>query len=361
MSLLSSSVLAVLLATSVSPAWQLEVDPWVFEQTREGAQTEFLVVLDKQADLSAAESLPRLERRRFVFETLRATAAASQGPVLAMLADRGLEHRSYWISNMIWVRGSLADVEALAQREDVAKISANPWVKADLPDAPDPQLGACPPPATEASLLHIDADVFWDAGFEGEGVVIGGQDTGYDWDHPALRDSYRGWNGAAADHNYHWWDAIHSGGGSCGADSTEPCDDGSHGTHTMGTMVGDDGTRRVGMAPKAKWIGCRNMNQGFGTPTTYAECFQFFIAPTDLSGQNPDPSMGPDVINNSWGCPGFEGCTDPNVLRTVVENTRAAGIVVVVSAGNGGSGCGSVNTPAAIYDASFSVGNTNLS
>jgi subtilisin family serine protease len=47
----------------------------------------------------------------------------------------------------------------------------------------------------------------------------------------------------------------------------------------------------------------------------------------------------------------------PNVLRTVVQNTRAAGIVVVVSAGNTGqSGCGTVETPAAIYDASFTVG-----
>jgi len=48
-------------------------------------------------------------------------------------------------------------------------------------------------------------------------------------------------------------------------------------------------------------------------------------------------------------------------MRTVVENSRAAGIVVVVSAGNSGSGCSSVSTPAAIYDASFSVGATHVS
>jgi hypothetical protein len=38
------------------------------------------------------------------------------------------------------------------------------------------------------------------------------------------------------------------------------------------------------------------------------------------------------------------------VLRSS-RNTRSAGILVVVSAGNSGSGCGTVNTPAAIYDA----------
>ena len=41
-----------------------------------------------------------------------------------------------------------------------------------------------------------------------------------------------------------------------------PCDDSQHGTHTMGTMVGDDGgANQIGMAPGAKWIGCRNMDQ----------------------------------------------------------------------------------------------------
>jgi subtilisin family serine protease len=102
------------------------------------------------------------------------------------------------------------------------------------------------------------------------------------------------------------------------------------------------------------------MDQGNGTPATYSECFQWFIAPTDSNGQNPDPSKAPHVINNSWGCPPSEGCTDPNVLRTVVENTRAAGIVVVVSAGNSGSGCSSVVDPPAIYAASFSVGATDI-
>ena len=96
-----------------------------------------------------------------------------------------------------------------------------------------------------------------------------------------------------------------------------------------------------------------------GTPATYSECFEWFIAPTNLSGTNPDPSKAPHVINNSWGCPPDEGCTDVTVLQTVVENVRAAGIEVVVSAGNDGSSCETVNTPAAIYAASFSVGATD--
>ena len=69
----------------------------------------------------------------------------------------------------------------------------------------------------------------------------------------------------------------------------------------MGTMVGDDGgANQVGMAPDAKWIGCRNMDVGNGTPATYSECFQFFLAPTDLTGANPNPALAPHAINRNW-------------------------------------------------------------
>jgi uncharacterized repeat protein (TIGR01451 family) len=112
------------------------------------------------------------------------------------------------------------------------------------------------------------------------------------------------------------------------------------------------------MAPGAEWIGCRNMDESVGSPATYSECYQWFLAPTDLNDLNPDPSKAPHVINNSWYCPLSEGCTDPQVLLSVVEAVRAAGILTVHSAGNDGPTCSTINTPAAIYDASFTVGNT---
>ena len=172
------------------------------------------------------------------------------------------------------------------------------------------------------------------------------------WTHNAIKPHYRGWNGSTADHNYNWHDSIHSGGGICSPNHMEPCDDNAHGTHTTGTTVGDDGAgNQIGVAPGAKWIGCRNMDQGNGTPATYTECFQFFIAPTDLNGQNPNPALRPHVMNNSWVCPPSEGCA-PDTLQTIVENTEAAGIFVEASAGNAGPNCSTVDDPPAIYDAS---------
>jgi uncharacterized repeat protein (TIGR01451 family) len=241
----------------------------------------------------------------------------------------------------------------------VAHLYANPRVKIDIPEIAPGAGSPASPQAIEWNINWVNAPAVWDAGFTGQGVVVAGQDTGYEWDHPALIDQYRGWDGATADHNYNWHDAIHSDNFYCDGDSPEPCDDHGHGTHTMGTIAGDDGgNNQIGMAPGARWIGCRNMDQGVGTPDSYIECYEWFIAPTDLNGDNPDPSKAPHVINNSWGCPPSEGCNDPNVMLSVVENVVAAGILTNHSAGNSGSSCSTVSDPAAIYDASFTVGAT---
>ena len=197
-------------------------------------------------------------------------------------------------------------------------------------------------------------------GYRGQGIVIGGQDTGYAWAHPALKRHYRGWDGSEASHDYNWHDAIHEANGSCPADSTEPCDDHGHGTHTMGIALGDDGgTHQIGVAPAAQWIGCRDMNAGTGSPATYLECFEFFLAPYPIGGSpdEGDPALAPDITTNSWACPPEEGC-DAETLKAAVAAERAAGIFTIVAAGNSGSGCSTVSDPPAIYADAFTIGAT---
>jgi serine protease AprX len=366
-SLVAASFTSSLFAATfqASPDLRAKTDTWVLEQFAAKSTVPLLVQLPEQADLSrAAEFADKTERGRFVYETLRQHAEKSQGELRRWLGERGVAHRPFWVANMILVEADAATAEALSRRADVKRLSANPTVQFKAPvdetSAANRNEAISAISAIEPGITKIRANELWALGYTGQNIVIGGQDTGYQWSHLALRDKYRGWNGTTANHNYNWHDAIRTGGGGCVPNAIAPCDDGSHGTHTMGTMVGDDGAgNQIGVAPGAKWIGCRNMDQGNGTPATYAECFQWFIAPTDLTGNNADPAKAPHVINNSWGCPPSEGCTNVNVLRTVVENVQAAGILVVVSAGNAGSACSTVNDPAAIYDASFSVGATN--
>ena len=85
------------------PAAQGKIAPWVMDKTANGAVAEFLVVLADQADLSGAEGLTsKQEKGRFVYETLYEKARATQGPILAWLRERKIEHRAYYIVNMIW-------------------------------------------------------------------------------------------------------------------------------------------------------------------------------------------------------------------------------------------------------------------
>ncbi len=350
-------VVSLLLVGAASPAsatpWRDKVDPWVL-QTAAGGQTEFLVYLTAQADLSAAQALPtKLEKGRYVYQALTTTAERTQGDVIATLNSLGVEYRPYWIANILWVKAGLSTIQLLAERSDVAHLYANPAVRLDAPIV-DKSVDTNPN-SIEWNISKVRAPDVWALGYTGQGVVIGGQDTGYQWDHPALKNKYRGWDGVSVDHNYNWIDMTYN-------HSPVPVDPYGHGTHTMGTMVGDDGgSNQIGMAPGAKWIGCRNMDaSGIGSPETYIGCYQWFVAPTDLNGEYAEPDLAPDVINNSWGCPPSEGCTDPNVLLAVVQNLVAAGIVTAHSAGNDGyGGCSTVNTPGAIYEESFTVGATD--
>ncbi len=344
-------------------AAQSKIAPWVMDNTGDGKVAEFLVVLADQADLSGAATLmTKEEKGRFVYETLYNKAKATQGPILTWLQERKIEHRAYYIVNMIWVKGDRSIAMALAARADVASVEGNPQIR-NVPDRPIEETPSQPDEinAIEPGINHTRAPQVWAMGFTGQGIVVAGADTGIRWTHNALKGKYRGWDGTTANHDFNWHDSIHSGGGSCGANSLVPCDDNFHGTHTIGTVVGDDGAgNQVGMAPGARWIGCRNMNQGVGTPATYIECFEFFLAPYPVSGTpaQGDPSKAPHVTNNSWGCPPSEGCS-ANTLQAAVEAQRAAGIMTVVSAGNSGSACSTVSDPPAIYDAVYSVGALN--
>jgi subtilisin family serine protease len=340
-----------------------KLSPWVIEKTANGEEAEFLVVMEDQADLSLADSLETKEEKgRYVFETLLAKARESQGQLLDWLAGRKIEYRSFYIVNTILVKGSRDLAIEIAVRDEVARIEGNPQLRGIQPVGDDEKEAAelfSSPQAIEAGVNFVRAPEVWALGFTGQGVVIGGQDTGVTWDHQALRNQYRGWDGSQSNHDYNWHDSIHSQGGVCGPDSTTPCDDDNHGTHTLGSAVGTDGgSNQIGVAPGAKFIACRNMDRGKGTPATYLECFEFFLAPYPVGGTpaQGDPAKAPDVTTNSWTCPPSEGCS-PNTLKAAVEAQRAAGIMTVVAAGNEGArGCSSVVDPPALYDASYSVG-----
>src|ERR1700730_1207024 len=125
-------------------AWREKVDPWGLARASQG-ETEFLVFLRDQADLTAAADFAtKAEKGAWVFRQLRDVAEATQAPVLAALAARGLRHESYWVANMIRVEGGLGTGAAMAARSDVARVSANPRVRFSEPIVRESERAAAP-------------------------------------------------------------------------------------------------------------------------------------------------------------------------------------------------------------------------
>lgn len=360
--------LLVALFTSTFSQQTAFVAPSVWEAIQHKGKAKVFVILKTQADLSGARAIKGKNLKgEYTFNQLRQTAEISQKPLSQWLSNEGIPHKKYFIVNTILLEADSELLYALSIRPEVDKILNNSPLYYHAPVERQEATGKAS--AVEWGVTQINAEEVWALGYKGAGVVVGGQDTGYDWEHPAIKMQYRGWNGSSVNHNYNWHDAIHAPNPAnpdtinpCGYSIHSPCDDQEHGTHTMGTMVGEDGSEQIGVAPMAKWIGVRNMERGWGSFQSYIESFQWFIAPTDTQDLNPDPSQAPHVINNSWGCPLSEGCDTSNfsMMESVINTLKAAGIVTVVSAGNDGSECNSINSPAAIFQNSFTVGATDF-
>ncbi len=319
-----------------------------------------LVVFKGELALEKSSALIGDARTQAVFEAVFARDATLKAQAQAIGRP---DAERLWLVNALFLDLTAEQAQQIAARDDVAEVRASLPNQSQLPIA---QFQAKQALAMPYGITKIRANELWALGVRGAGVVIAGADTGYAWEHPALKHSYRGWNGTVVDHNFSWYDGIRdtalgtAANSTCsGPSSATACDDNSHGTHTMGTMVGDDlANEQIGVAPDARWIGCRNMNLGNGRPDTYLRCMQWLLAPTDLAGNNPDPSLAPHVVNNSWTCPPSENCTPVDVLQQGIATLRAAGIMFVASAGNAQLVCASVVDPPALYPESFTVGNT---
>lgn len=335
-------------APSPGPA-DAKIAPWLRDRLAGGAAVEFLVVLDDAGRVDREPASPAT-----LYPRLVESARASQAGLLAELAARNVPARAFHLVDAVLVRGDLAFARTLAARGDVRRLVGNPRVRAlgalGTPAAPD---GSDAPEAVEWGVAMVRAPETWDAFTRGQGIVVASADTGVEWTHAALQDQYRGWDPASgiADHRYAWHDAF--------ASTTAPWDDNNHGTHTTGTMVGT-GTG-IGVAPGARWIACRNMDFGYGTPAGYIDCMEWFLAPYPQGGdpaRDGRPELAPHIVNNSWYCPASEGC-DWTTLEDAFARLRQAGILAIVSAGNSGSSCSTIADPPGIYGNVESVGAVN--
>ena len=304
------------------------------------------VIMKDQADISDVASIKdREERLSGAYEKLTEHANETQADLRKFFDKAGVEYTPYYLENVMEVRGGTLVRLYLMTRPEVDRVIPSPRLRAVPADEPSPGYITEVSGDVQWNVSMIGADKVWDEfNVQGEGIVVGQSDSGVDGNHPAIHDQYRG---VTQGDDYNWFDPWDG--------TTSPNDEGGHGTHTTGTILGSNG---IGVAPKAQWIGCVNLDRNLANPALYLDCMQFMLAPFPHGGdpfKDGDPSKAAHVLNNSWGCPTIEGC-DPNSLLYAVDNLRDAGIFVVVSTGNDGPNCETVQSPLSLYDSAFSVG-----
>jgi subtilisin family serine protease len=276
-----------------------------------------------------------------VYDRLVRHAESTQAGLRRELDRLHLSYTPYYLVNAVEVDGGPAVRAWLSRRDDVDRVLLSQRLR-PLPAPPLTEHGdATAPDRPQWNISMIGADRVWDQlRVRGAGVVVGTSDSGVDGRHPTLSGGFRGGGDS-------WYDPWNGTG--------SPTDHGGHGTHTLGSAVGDGG---IGVAPDAQWVGCVNLDRNLGSPGRYLDCLQFMLAPFPRGGDpfaDGRPERAPHVLTNSWGCPPLEGC-DAGALRPATAAFAAAGTFFVAAAGNTGPRCGSIDDAPAPYADVLTVG-----
>ncbi|WP_326640824.1 S8 family serine peptidase [Nonomuraea fuscirosea] len=335
-----------LLATALSgavPAHAAADDPVIAPEVLASfdarATTDFWVRMSGKADLAPAKKIAgRTARGRDVVERLHARADRDQEPLRKLLKAEGVKSTAFWVTNAVYVKNAS---QALAKK--IAKLPGVEEIRTPVTYTIPEPIRSTPAGAAAATGLtwgvsDINADDVWArTGRRGEDIVIANIDSGVQYDHPALVKSYRGTNADGTfTHDYNWYDPLRE----CPSDA--PCDNNSHGTHTMGTMAGDDGQgNQIGVAPGVRWIAAKGCTTDQCSEEALVASSQWMLAPTDSTGADPDASKRPHIVNNSWGA----SLTTQPFMEDIQLAWAASGIMGIWSNGNDGPGCQTSGSP----------------
>ncbi|MEZ4847465.1 MAG: S8 family serine peptidase [Bacteroidia bacterium] len=284
-----------------------------------------------------------LEDRTYtVITSLKANADATQGAVLNHLngAD-GVDQNSiqpYWIANIIYAEANAEAIKQLTRRIDIDIIEyATPPEFDNVTVSPEPVPQKRSIGGHEAGHTAIKATQMWSLGYTGNGRKALIIDSGANFEHPALTANY---HGNFVPDNHAWFSTSASPRPTDCDQTPQMC---CHGTHVTGTVVGLNRLNNdtIGVAFNATWMSASEV--ACGNNNTIG-AMQWAINPDGNAGTISDQ---PDVVNNSWGTPGPPQASDcNNSTQLTINSLEAAGIAVVTSAGNEGSGSTTVTAPA---------------
>jgi serine protease AprX len=287
-----------------------------------GDEVDVIVQLVERVDPARFAVRDRRTRDGRLERALREASARNLPPVLAELRAIGARGmRELWIAGAVAATVPAGEVPRLALLPGVQQVRLDAVV-----EAPTSPAGSSAP--AEWNLDAIGAPALWGAGLTGEGAVVAGLDTGVDAAHPDLQGSWRGGSNS-------WFDPY-------GQHAT-PADVSGHGTQTMGIVVGGAaGGSAIGVAPGARWIAARIYDDaGRGTLSGIHQAFQWILDPDG----NPETMDAPDVVTAAWTLAAAPGTCDLE-FQPDLTALEAAGIGVLLAAGNDGPAGGTSDSPA---------------
>ncbi|MFS8650859.1 MAG: protease inhibitor I9 family protein [Caldibacillus sp.] len=208
-----------------------KINKTLLAEFKEKEQVTFLVKFKEKADVKqvaqnaekkavARKVTPyqkELMVRSTVISELKATAAKSQEHVLEFLdkmvqEGKAKDVKSFFIVNAVAVTATKDVMEKLATFPEVEKILPNEE-RHLLPSSPERLGGALHNEIANTAwgIERIGAPEVWQMGINGSGIVVAAIDTGVEWDHPALKEKYRGYNPETGevDHEFAWYDTAY--------------------------------------------------------------------------------------------------------------------------------------------------------
>jgi subtilisin family serine protease len=329
-----------------------EIDPAFAATLKSSSPDDFItgiVILKDRVDAKKLEQsllspvrLPARVRHERVIRALQEKAETTQKALAGLLerrSEQGLvtDHISFWITNAMAVTAKPAVFHEIAAREEVLHVSGNTSVELIRPISSAPA-GPNYGDGVEPGIASTNAPQLWAMGIKGQGAIVCNIDTGVDGNHPALGPRWRGHDPGVSPQES-WFDPV--------TFTTFPKDFNGHGTHTMGTICGEDGTNQVGMAPEAKWIAAATIDR-ISIDQTKIDAFKSFEWCADPDNNPSTYDDVPCVASSSWGfSPFFHSVPKGwDFFYPVLDACDAAGCAVVFAAGNEGYfGGESLRTP----------------
>lgn len=369
-----SFLIVLFIAANFSLAQNSKIHPYLQGVMNNSADNELIpvyILFNDHMTLNDFDDIgydtPKKERRRIVIERLQNFAGNYQRDVKQFLdqklVDRGIDfYEVLWINNTIRLNATTVVINDLAtDYNNVQMVCYDPVFPEEM--LLDEQLSHPPfnnaiqetdisSPIPQPGLTLINADDCWALGNTGEGVLTGNADNGFQWRHQDL--VHQMWQNLGEDANNNGYTIIINSGLSSTWDAGDLNgidDDGngkiddligwdfttnnynitssSHGTSTMGIVVGDGtmGTQ-TGVAPDAKGIPLRNSS---GETQQWA-AFQYAVL------------MGAEVITSSlswkWY---FSPRPNYSAMRLITDMSLAAGTIHSNSTSNDGNSVGIPN------------------